>query len=156
MAGTHKTPEEYGAIPLDPYSHTPPAGGARQPGMTGQVKEEILARMGELGVRVKEGRIRFWPLLLRRSELLAGPARLTVLGVDGAREELALGPGMLAFTLCQVPVVYRRAAAPAVTVVDRRDGVVRLEGDALGPELSAEVFGRTGAVRRIEVDVVLL
>ncbi len=48
--GFNKSPAEYGAFPIDPYSHTPMGSGARQPGMTGQVKEEILTRLGELGV----------------------------------------------------------------------------------------------------------
>ena len=51
--GFNKTPAEYGAFPTDPYSHTPKHAGARQPGMTGQVKEEILTRFGELGVSYK-------------------------------------------------------------------------------------------------------
>ena len=55
--GVHKSPELYGAFPTDPYSHTPAGKGAQQPGMTGQVKEDILSRMGELGVAVKEGKI---------------------------------------------------------------------------------------------------
>ena len=55
--GLHKTPQEYGAFPTDPYSHTPRHAGAQQPGMTGQVKEEILTRRGELGIRIREGRI---------------------------------------------------------------------------------------------------
>ncbi|MBD3336666.1 MAG: hypothetical protein GF355_14230, partial [Candidatus Eisenbacteria bacterium] len=42
--GHRKTVEEFGAFPTDPYSHTPAGGGAKQPGMTGQVKEEILSR----------------------------------------------------------------------------------------------------------------
>ncbi|MFN3640508.1 MAG: hypothetical protein ACK4UK_06280, partial [Flavobacterium sp.] len=46
--GVHKSPELYGAFPTDPYSHTPWHRGAQQPGMTGQVKEDMLARMGEL------------------------------------------------------------------------------------------------------------
>jgi hypothetical protein len=41
--GYNKTPAEYGAFPTDPYSHTPAGQGAKQPGMTGQVKEEIWA-----------------------------------------------------------------------------------------------------------------
>ena len=156
MAGTRKTPEQYGAIPLDPYSHTPRHTGARQPGMTGQVKEEVLARMGELGVRVHGGRIRFWPLLLRASELLTRPATLEVLVVGGARETLSLQPGTLAFTLCQVPVVYRRSSAPALTVVEQRGPARGCAGDTLDEATSAEVFERTGRVRRIEVDVVTM
>ncbi len=40
--GVHKSPELYGAFPTDPYSHTPAGKGAQQPGMTGQVKEDII------------------------------------------------------------------------------------------------------------------
>ncbi|CAN0044150.1 unnamed protein product, partial [Discosporangium mesarthrocarpum] len=42
------------AFPTDPYSHTN-RHGAQQPGMTGQVKEEIVTRFGELGVRIEGG-----------------------------------------------------------------------------------------------------
>jgi len=41
--GFNKRPDVYGAVPTDPYSHTPWGQGAKQPGMTGQVKEEIVA-----------------------------------------------------------------------------------------------------------------
>ena len=51
----------YGAFPTDPYSHTPSFAGARQPGMTGQVKEDFLARLGELGAQVVAGRLRLGP-----------------------------------------------------------------------------------------------
>ncbi|MBN1813947.1 MAG: hypothetical protein JXA14_19075, partial [Anaerolineae bacterium] len=40
--GFNKPPDVYGAFPTDPYSHTPAGQGAKQPGMTGQVKEELL------------------------------------------------------------------------------------------------------------------
>ena len=53
-----------GACPTDPYSHMPGEGGARQPRMTGHVKEEILIRWGEQGLRVQGGRVRFYPVLL--------------------------------------------------------------------------------------------
>jgi hypothetical protein len=68
--GFEKTAAEYGAFPTDPYSHTPAHAGAQQPGMTGQVKEEILTRFGELGVEVEEGAVRFRPFLLGRTEFL--------------------------------------------------------------------------------------
>jgi hypothetical protein len=45
--GFNKTPAEYGAFPTDPYSHTPKGQGAKQPGMTGLVKEEILTRQAD-------------------------------------------------------------------------------------------------------------
>ena len=39
--GAHKSPYIYGAFPTDPYSHTPGNMGVQQPGMSGQVKEDI-------------------------------------------------------------------------------------------------------------------
>ena len=68
--GIHKTPLQYGAFPTDAYSHTPWGKGARQPGMTGQVKEDIICRFGELGVRVSGGKVSFHPTLLDPGEFL--------------------------------------------------------------------------------------
>ena len=67
--GYRKTAAAYGAFPADPYSHTPGEGGAQQPGMTGQVKEEVLTRWGELGLRMQAGRLRLQPVLLDATEL---------------------------------------------------------------------------------------
>jgi hypothetical protein len=69
--GYRKSAAAYGAFPADPYSHTAGEGGAQQPGMTGQVKEEILTRWGELGLRVRDGRVLFQPVLLDPIELAA-------------------------------------------------------------------------------------
>ena len=68
--GVHKSAAQYGAFPTDAYSHTPWGKGAKQPGMTGQVKEDIITRFGELGVRVREGRMSIEPTLLADSEFL--------------------------------------------------------------------------------------
>ena len=68
--GLHKSPKLYGAFPTDPYSHTPGGKGAQQPGMTGQVKEDIISRFGELGVRIKNGKLQFNPILLKKDEFL--------------------------------------------------------------------------------------
>ena len=70
--GDYKSPREYGAFPMDPYSHTPAHTGARQPGLTGQVKEDILCRMGELGIFVQDGQIHFCPALLKKDRLSFG------------------------------------------------------------------------------------
>ena len=83
--GDYKTPEVYGAFPMDPYSHTPAQGGARQPGLTGQVKEDFLCRMGELGVLVKNGEIHFRPGLLRPEEFLTAPGEFKYYDVVGCR-----------------------------------------------------------------------
>ncbi len=98
--GYRKDVSAYGAFPTDPYSHTPGEGGAQQPGMTGQVKEEILTRWGELGLRVRGGRVHVNPVLLDAEEL---PAE-----------------GALTFTWARVPYVFRRGARTRLRVLDHQ------------------------------------
>jgi hypothetical protein len=152
--GYERTVVEYGAFPTDPYSHTPPDGGARQPGMTGQVKEEILTRLGELGVRVDGGLVRFAPTLLEGREFLAEPADFDFFDLSGSERSIALDAGSLAFTLCQTPVVYRRGEGEAAIRVVRDDGTVSNHaGDTLDATTSMQLFAREGRLDRIEVTV---
>jgi hypothetical protein len=149
--GDSKSPEVYGAFPMDPYSHTPAHAGARQPGLTGQVKEDLLCRFGELGVVVERGEIHFRPNLLRRQELVSQPTPFDYFDVHGQRQRLTLKPGELAFTYCQVPVIYRLASAPALAVL-RADGQRSARPELqLDAPTSREIFQRTGAIRRLEV-----
>ena len=80
--GSHKKPEEYGSFPFDPYSHTPSMAGVQQPGMTGQVKEDILNRWFELGVSVRDGQITFCPTMLTDSDFRDGELRFTYCGTE--------------------------------------------------------------------------
>ncbi|HUV21217.1 MAG TPA: hypothetical protein VMZ32_05475 [Gammaproteobacteria bacterium] len=151
--GFNKTPEEYGAFPTDPYSHTPTYAGAQQPGMTGQVKEEILTRFRELGICVDAGAVTFAPRLLREREFTAEPGSLRYLDVDDQWQELAIPTAGLAFTWCQVPLVYLldNDAEPSVTIT-RDDGSCQtLPGLALPAETSAEIFQRSGRIRRLDL-----
>jgi len=104
--GFNKSPAVYGAFPTDPYSHTPADAGARQPGMTGQVKEEIITRLMELGVFVQNGCIVFNPTLLRKSEFLQQKEKFTYINARNEITVCELDPGTLAFTYCRVPVYY--------------------------------------------------
>ena len=80
--GSHKRPDEYGAFPFDPYSHTPSMAGVQQPGMTGQVKEDIISRWFELGVSVSDGQITFRPCMLHPSDFIHGELRFTYCGTE--------------------------------------------------------------------------
>jgi hypothetical protein len=152
--GYQKTAAEYGAFPTDPYSHTPPDGGAKQPGMTGQVKEEILTRRGELGVAVTGGAIRFRPGQLLDGEFLERPAVFRFDDLTGQEREVAVPAGGMAFTLCQVPVIYDGTAGTARLRIEQTDGtIVTVAGDELAPALAREVLGRTGRIKEIRVDL---
>jgi hypothetical protein len=149
--GLGKTAAEYGAFPTDPYSHTPLARGAAQPGMTGRVKEEMITRLGEWGLRIRAGQICFDPRLFRRSELLAQPAVFSCFALDGSRQSIALSPGMAAFTFAQVPIVYSTGTSDqsVITIAHARGGSRTVHGSSLSKEDSAQIFSRTGAITRI-------
>ncbi len=151
--GFNKTPREFGAFPTDPYSHTPRHSGAQQPGMTGQVKEEVLTRLGEVGVDVREGCIEFRPALLLRRELLAAPAEWEWFGVDGRPQRRTLAAGELGFTLCQTPIVYRLAAARSVVVRRAAGEQHEFPGTRLDAATSGEILGRSGAVAEVVVSI---
>lgn len=150
--GLHKTPDAYGAFPTDPYSHTPGHGRAQQPGMTGQVKEDIIARWGELGVVISGGRITFRPLLLRREEFLPAPATFAYYDAEGRAQSLPLDAGALAFTYCCIPIVYH-LSEPASIRVSGKDATQTIEGLRLDRETSSSIFARSGAVRRLDVSL---
>ncbi|PSU35767.1 hypothetical protein [Photobacterium lutimaris] len=152
--GFNKTPENYGAFPTDPYSHTPKHAGAQQPGMTGQVKEEILTRFGELGVCIEEGLIHFKPSLLRNVEFLKADSRFDFINIDGENQTMLLPKGSLAFTYCQIPVVYRVVEEKAgVEVVLNNNDCIQLPGVSLDMDISRHLFARTGEVKVITVSI---
>jgi len=150
--GYEKSAAEYGAFPTDPYSHTPAGGGAKQPGMTGQVKEEILTRLGELGVHVTGGVIRFQPSLLQSNEFMESPQTFEYFDVHGEARTVSLPADSLAFTLCQVPVVYERISGGAWVQVMFADGSsTEFTGSELDARISMELFSRGGLIDRIQV-----
>ncbi len=151
--GFNKSPKVYGAFPTDPYSHTPSFAGAKQPGMTGQVKEEIITRLGELGVSIGDGQISFDPVLLRRSEFLVEPESFEYYDVSGQLQSLDLDEQTLAFTYCQVPIVYRQSEEPRLTLCFADGTTRRLERLVLDQASSREIFKRAGRIARIEVSL---
>ncbi len=151
--GVHKSPKLYGAFPTDPYSHTPGGKGAQQPGMTGQVKEDILCRFGELGVFVTHGSLGFNPCLLRKDEFLKKPMTFKYSSIAKQMETIELEKGTLAFTYCQVPIVYRLSADVGIDVVLNDEQTIKLDGYDLGVELSTKLFKRTNEINRLVVGV---
>ena len=151
--GFTKSPAAYGAFPTDPYSHTPHHLGAQQPGMTGQVKEEILTRWAELGIRVAGGTLAFAPRLLRLTEFFSKPHDFAYVAADGNEKIWKLQAGSLAFTYCQIPVGYQLADAPSITIERRGNDTKTMPGNALGRADSEAVFARTGEISKLIVKI---
>ena len=135
--GFRKEPAEYGAIPTDCYSHTPAHAGAQQPGMTGQVEEEVLTRLGELGLRITRGCVSLSPGLLPVSEIVPQ-------GEDDEANASA------SFTCCSLPMTIARGERDGVTVVPDDGPSEYRDVLALTAHQSRELFARRGAIGRVE------
>ncbi|MCU0692246.1 MAG: hypothetical protein MUF54_12675, partial [Polyangiaceae bacterium] len=143
--GLRRSAASYGAFPTDPYSHTPMAGGARQPGMTGQVKENILIRRAELGVHVSDGCLQFIPEAIHPKEWLERPEALQATG-------LTVEQGSFGCLLYGIPVVWgRHQTEQGIRVTDEHGQHRWVSGTRLDRGTSQAVFERTGAVARLDI-----
>ena len=129
--GSHKRPDEYGAFPFDPYSHTPSMAGVQQPGMTGQVKEDIISRWFELGVSVNNGQITFAPTMLNDNDFINGE---------------------LCFTYCGTDIIYRQAEDKKMIIETQSERIVS-KRSTLNAQLSMHLFARDGIIKQIIVEV---
>ena len=130
--GAHKSPAEYGSFPFDAYSHTPSMAGVQQPGMTGQVKEDIISRFFELGLHVADGEIHIQTGMLCPEEFLNGELR---------------------FTYCQTPFIYRLGETESIEV-EMQDSL-HIESLCLPRTLSRHIFSRDRQIKQVIVTVKL-
>jgi hypothetical protein len=151
--GVHKSPQLFGAFPTDPYSHTPMHKGAQQPGMTGQVKEDLLSRFGELGIEIENGQLKFYSTLLKKSEFLSAPKLVSFVDLNRENKSVALKNGQLFFTYCQVPVIYEIADKSHIELTFSNNNVINVNSLLLGKSESNAIFGRKGEIKSIKVFV---
>ena len=151
--GVNKSPSLYGAFPTDPYSHTPFGKGVQQPGMTGQVKEDILSRFGEMGVLIKNGKIKFHPTIMKKEEFLKEPRTFKYIDLDRNIISLELDSGMLGLTICQVPVIYHASNKELIEVLFADGSSKEIEGDEIDESLSQSIFNRDKKIEKLKVYV---
>ncbi|MBK9475550.1 MAG: hypothetical protein IPL94_04720 [Tetrasphaera sp.] len=157
--GFSKTAHEFGAFPHDAYSHTPSGRGARQPGMTGQVKEDMLARWADFGVGYVDGRIRIDTSIPAESDWSTSPQEFSLVAVGGQEELLDLPPGSIGLTMAQTPILMRRNAhggghgqhGQVISVFGADGGLIEQTTQSLlSPEVSAQIMSRSARVARVE------
>lgn len=129
----NKTPEIYGAFPCDPYSHTPFGKGAKQPGMTGQVKEEILTRWGELGLCLENGKASFNPQILHEDEFFDDKT--------------------LSFTWCNTKIKYVKSGAKKIEIEFADGKKISRNENSLNSEETQILFKRNGEIKQITVNL---
>jgi uncharacterized protein YaaR (DUF327 family) len=133
--GVHKNPKNYGAFPIDPYSHTPAMMGAQQPGMTGQVKEDILSRFHELGLWIKNSEINILPVLFYDEDFYN----------DKFKE--------LHFTLCNTSFVYRKGKNKYFEIfwIDKNIQPSKFHLHTISKSISEHIFSRSGKIEKVVV-----
>jgi len=133
--GAHKSPADYGSFPFDPYSHTPMMAGVQQPGMTGQVKEDIISRFFELGIQVNNGCLNIQPIILKSEEFI----------------QLTDRNPYLSFSYCSVPFVYEQNGKTGMEIIYVDGKSDKIEGYLLNQAQSQAVFNRDKKIQKIVV-----
>ncbi|MCB9206432.1 MAG: hypothetical protein H6612_11510 [Ignavibacteriales bacterium] len=151
--GIYKSPKEYGAFPTDPYSHTPCFSGVQQPGMTGQVKEDIISRFGELGLFVNDEKIFIKNSLIKKNEFLKKDSSFEYYDVNDEKKKLTIEKGSLAFTYCQVPIIYNISQNNCMEIYFTVGQKHFLKSLILDETLSSSIFRREGKIDKIIVSV---
>ncbi len=149
--GAEKSPLDYGAFPTDPYSHTPENAGVKQPGMTGQVKEDFLSRFLELGVHVESGCLRFRPELVDRSELVAEAGSFTHCTPDGTLQTITIPKNGMGLTVCQTPLIWEPGTEDRIQIQSQSGETRSIDGLRLDPDTTQALFARNHAVQLIRV-----
>ena len=135
--GAHKSPKEYGSFPIDPYSHTPQMAGVQQPGMTGQVKEDVISRFFELGIIVNNGQITVQPAILSKSEFIPANAEYNA-------------PHLL-FTYCKVPFVYLLDNKQSIELISASGKTDLISSNTLSVNDSRSIMNRDGKITKVLV-----
>jgi hypothetical protein len=149
----NKSPDVYGAFPTDPYSHTPKGQGAKQPGMTGMVKEEILTRQMELGLSIENGAILFDFLMLDKQEFLSQPTVYDYWNTKGHREQIECPAGTILYSVCQVPVILQASNERCMELHFSNGSVQKFNGHNLDLVNSQHIFQRDGVIHHLVVSV---
>jgi len=147
-----KTPKQYGAFPFDPYSHSPSHSGAQQPGMTGQVKEEILTRFGELGCFIKKGKLVFAPFLLRKSEFLTRSKVFNHYSIATGESKIKVKKNQLLFTFNQVPIIYdiNHPIKEKIIITYLDGSVKKIHDSVINFRICKDLFTRKGNIDSIQ------
>jgi hypothetical protein len=135
--GAHKSPKVYGAFPFDPYSHTPTMAGVQQPGMTGLVKEDIISRFIELGIKVENGCLSINPTFLKPLEFIHSTSETAY----------------LSFTYCSIPFEYQLNEKEGIELIYRDGKTVMIEDYSLNPVQSQAVFNRDRQILKVVVNL---
>ena len=71
--------------------------------------------------------------------------------MQGNQQSLMINPGMLAFTCCQVPVIYIISDENKIVITRSDNTEEEFKGLHLNSDLSSKIFQRNGSISKIKV-----
>lgn len=151
--GMHKSPDLYGAFPTDPYSHTPMHKGAQQPGMTGQVKEDILVHLKEFGIHIHKGKINIVPNLLKSALFDNAQKTFEYFDLNGHLVSFNSEEKTIVFSYCQIPVQYKISDLTSIEIKFNDNSEFVTHDLFINDRISAEIFNRTNHVKLITISI---
>ena len=119
--------------------------------MTGQVKEDVLCRMLEIGARVRNGHVAFEPSLFDADEFQKHEDRFEFVGLDGSDQRVELTEGQFAWTWCQIPVVYERSSGNELEIHFANGETATRSELQLTETETVSLFSRDKSIARIDV-----
>jgi len=102
---------------------------------------------------VTEGKLGFNARLLRIEEFLNKPKTFTYIDVNKNVRQIELEKDSLAFTYCQIPIIYKLAVKEGLKVVLNGDSELEFDHLNLDAAASKKVFERTGEIIQIIVSI---
>ena len=91
--------------------------------------------------------------MLRIDEFLNERKIFKYVNIDKENKEIELEPNSLAFTICQIPVVYNVGNEHKVTITMMDGSTNIISGLTVDSEISSKIFKRTNEVMKLEVSI---
>jgi hypothetical protein len=92
--------------------------------------------------------------LLHKKEFLSQENEVTFLTVDGATNTIKLEKDSLAFTICQVPVIYKMDVSNQIEIQYANGSNEVLKSIVLDTETTKKIVQRTGEISLIKVHLI--
>jgi len=91
--------------------------------------------------------------MLRKSEFLEKQSTFSFYDIKGQLQTINLSKGSLAYTVCQVPVIYELAENEGIEVFSRNETVEKFANLNLSQKVSRKIFKRDGSVEKVVVKI---
>lgn len=102
---------------------------------------------------IADGALAFRPTLLRAQEYTSQASAFHYVNIEGQAEAIELPAGALAFTFCQLPIVYQLGGEPQIEILLVSGATRTVAGNTLDQASSQQIFRRTGQIRRLIVHI---